>query len=96
MEELTKQIIIALGAVVVALIGLTPVFFKRAQERRTRESLQALARTALDGWGDALNLLHPIMILESDDGKSKKEYLRLETAYARAWREYRGESPAQE
>lgn len=90
-NEIVRQTIITLGAIAVSMVGLVPAFLKRAQERRTREEREALLRRALDGFSDCLNLLRPLMILESDvDSKIKGEYERLEKEADEAWREYRG------
>ena len=91
MDEIIKQVVITAGAILAALVGLIPAFIKRAQERRTKEERETLLRRALDGFSDCLNLLRPLMILESDvDAKAKSEYERLEKEADSAWNEYRG------
>lgn len=89
-NEILIQIIITIGALIGSLMALVPTFVKRARERRSKEELQALARTALDGWGDAMNILRPIMITESDSGRTKRAFERLEKEYDAAWAVYRG------
>lgn len=96
MEEAVKQAIIGLSGAVIALIGLIPAFIKRAQERRTREDLQVLARRAIDIAGDALAVLDRLLILESDaDEFTKNLSVRLHVDYERILEEYRGKDRIQ-
>lgn len=91
MDEIWRQIIIGLSGIGLALAGSIPVFIKRAQEKRTMEDLQALARRALDVAGDALAILDRQLIIESDaDMRIKSQADALHREYDEIWAEYRG------
>jgi len=85
-EWLLRYLPIFLGA-----LGSAPFFYQVYRDRRTRQRLEGLARTALDGWGKAMNLLNRYLIIESDvDERIKSEYTKLEGEYQAAWNEYEG------
>lgn len=87
MDEWLKQF----AAIVLGLIGAGPFFYQAWRDRRTRERLQRLARTALDGWGDALALVNRYLIIESDvDAVIKARFEEIEAEYKLTWQEYSG------
>lgn len=91
MDELWKQVVIGFSGIILALVGLVPAFLRRAQERKTMEDVQALARRALDVAGDALALLDRYLILESDADKVIAGRVGdLKKEYEQVWAMYRG------